>query len=280
MSNLALRALSALVVLPLLGALVLWQQPLGFGLLVVLVSALALHEYAAIMLAGASPRFRALVVALGALYTAALYLAPASALVWTLGALVATAAVTLIDPGEIPAAGARLGAATFSVLYVGGLAAPLALLQRDAAHGRAWVLLAVGVTFGNDTGAYFGGRAFGRHKLYPKVSPAKTVEGGIGGLVASLVIMFAVRATARPLADGRRLPGGCAAGCRPGADRRSGRIAHQAVGGGQGLRPPHPRPRRHARPHRRSPVRRRLDLRLRRPPEIGGPRAGYPSGGR
>ncbi len=110
----------------------------------------------------------------------------------------ATAAVTLLDPGEIPAAGARLGAATFSVLYVGGLAAPLALLQRDAAHGRAWVLLAIGVTFGNDTGAYFGGKAFGRHKLYPKVSPAKTVEGGLGGLVASLLIMFAVRATVAP----------------------------------------------------------------------------------
>jgi phosphatidate cytidylyltransferase len=198
MSNLALRALSALVVLPVLGALILWHEPLGFGLLVVLVSGLALHECAAIMLAGASPKFRAVVVALGALYTAALYLAPACALVWTLGALVATAAVTLIDPGEIPAAGARLGAATFSVLYIGGLAAPLALLQRDAAHGRAWVLLAIGVTFGNDTGAYFGGKAFGRHKLYPKISPAKTVEGGIGGLVASLVIMFAVRATVAP----------------------------------------------------------------------------------
>ena len=106
--------------------------------------------------------------------------------------------MTLLDPGEIPAAGARLGAATFTVLYVGGLAAPLALLQRDAAHGRAWVLLAIGVTFGNDTGAYFGGKAFGRHKLYPKVSPAKTVEGGLGGLAASLLIMFAVRATVAP----------------------------------------------------------------------------------
>jgi hypothetical protein len=44
MSNLALRALSAVVLLPLLGALVLWREPLGFGALVVLVSALALVE--------------------------------------------------------------------------------------------------------------------------------------------------------------------------------------------------------------------------------------------
>ena len=198
MSNLALRALSALVLLPVVGALILWQQPLGFGALVLLVSGLALHECAAIMLAGAPPKFRGAIVALGVAFTAALYLAPGYGLVATLGALILTAALTLLDPGEIPAAGARLGAATFSVLYVGGLAAPLALLQRDADHGRAWVLLAIGVTFGNDTGAYFGGRGFGRHKLYPTVSPAKTVEGAVGGLVASLLIMFVVRATAAP----------------------------------------------------------------------------------
>ena len=65
MSNLALRALSALVLLPVVGALILWHEPLGFGALVVLVSGLALHECAAIMLAGASPKFRAMVVALG-----------------------------------------------------------------------------------------------------------------------------------------------------------------------------------------------------------------------
>ncbi len=58
------------------GALILWQQPLGFGALVLLVSGLALHECAAIMLAGAPPKFRAAIVALGVAFTAALYLAP------------------------------------------------------------------------------------------------------------------------------------------------------------------------------------------------------------
>ncbi|HEY5091570.1 MAG TPA: phosphatidate cytidylyltransferase, partial [Polyangia bacterium] len=190
MSNLALRALSALIILPLLGALVLWHQPLGFGALVVLVAALALVEYAAITLPAASPRFRALVVAVGAGFTAALYLVPGQALVWGLAALMATATLVLVSPGDIPAAGARLGLATFGVFYIGGLAAPLAILQRDAPRGRAWVLLAVAVTFGNDAGAYFAGRSLGRHKLYPAVSPAKTVEGGVGGMAAALLIMF------------------------------------------------------------------------------------------
>ncbi len=198
MSNLALRALSALILLPLLGALVLWHQPLGFGALVVLVAALALIEYTTIALPAASPRLRVAVVAVGAGFTAALYLAPGQALVWGLVALMATTTLVLISPGEIPAAGARLGLATFGVFYIGGLAAPLAILQRDAPRGRAWVLLAVAVTFGNDAGAYFAGRSLGRHKLYPAVSPAKTVEGGLGGMAAALLIMFVVRATLSP----------------------------------------------------------------------------------
>jgi len=186
------------VALPLLAALVLWVPPLGFGLFVLLVAGLALHECAAIMLAGTTPAFRGLVVALGVGYSAALYFAPGLAFPWTLAALTGTAAVVLFDPGEIPAAGHRLAGAVFSVFYVGGLAAPLGLLQRDDAHGRAWVLLAVAVTFGNDTGAYFAGRALGRHKLYPKISPGKSVEGAIGGMLASLAMMFALKATLSP----------------------------------------------------------------------------------
>ncbi|HEX4384045.1 MAG TPA: phosphatidate cytidylyltransferase, partial [Myxococcales bacterium] len=42
-------------------------------------------------------------------------------------------------------------------------------------------------TWANDTGAYFAGRAFGKHKLYPRISPSKTWEGAIGGTLSSIV---------------------------------------------------------------------------------------------
>jgi phosphatidate cytidylyltransferase len=198
MSNLALRVLTAAVGLPLVALLVLWQEPLGFELLVLLVAGLALTEYAAMVLAAAPRGLRAGVVALGVGLSAALYAAPALGVVWLMLAFLAVAALVLFRPGEINQAGVRLATAMLGVYYLGLLTAPLAILKRDAPHGPAWVLLAVAVTFGNDTGAYFAGRAFGRHKLYPTISPSKTVEGGVGGLVASLALMLGARATLAP----------------------------------------------------------------------------------
>ena len=59
-------------------------------------------------------------------------------------------------------------------------------------------MLAIALTFSNDTGAYFAGRGLGRHKLYPAVSPAKTVEGAVGGMLAGLLVLLGARATFVP----------------------------------------------------------------------------------
>jgi phosphatidate cytidylyltransferase len=58
---------------------------------------------------------------------------------------------------------------------------------RGLDDGRNWVYLAMLTTFANDTGAYFIGRATGKHKLTPAISPAKTWEGAIGGLASAVV---------------------------------------------------------------------------------------------
>jgi phosphatidate cytidylyltransferase len=50
------------------------------------------------------------------------------------------------------------------------------------------LLLPVLVTWASDIGAYAVGRTLGRHKLIPSISPGKTVEGAIGGLLASMLI--------------------------------------------------------------------------------------------
>jgi phosphatidate cytidylyltransferase len=72
------------------------------------------------------------------------------------------------------------------VLYIGWLLGLLVALRIEA--GRDWVYLALLATFGSDTAAYFIGRAFGRHKMAPRISPGKTWEGAAGGLLGSVIV--------------------------------------------------------------------------------------------
>jgi phosphatidate cytidylyltransferase len=68
------------------------------------------------------------------------------------------------------------------VLYVGWLGSYLIPLRQLDQDGQ-WAFLAIFATFANDTGAYFVGLAVGRTPLAPRISPSKTVEGSLGGLL-------------------------------------------------------------------------------------------------
>ena len=70
------------------------------------------------------------------------------------------------------------------VLYIGWLGAYLVSV-RSLPEGMWWVLLVLPAIWFADAGAYFIGRAFGRHKLSPRLSPKKTWEGYIGGVVVA-----------------------------------------------------------------------------------------------
>jgi phosphatidate cytidylyltransferase len=93
--------------------------------------------------------------------------------------------VSLSQPQPLQAAGVRLAWLIAGPLYVGGLLSSLGRLHL-ANHGGQWVLLAMWIAWASDTGAYFAGRFFGKHKLAPRVSPSKTIEGAIGGVLGSL----------------------------------------------------------------------------------------------
>jgi len=81
----------------------------------------------------------------------------------------------------------------FGVLYI---AVPMAFLvltrflteQQSGKEGWHLVMLVLAVTKASDVGAYFTGSLIGRHKLAPRVSPNKTVEGSAGGIAASTVV--------------------------------------------------------------------------------------------
>jgi phosphatidate cytidylyltransferase len=73
-------------------------------------------------------------------------------------------------------------------LYVGWLLSLLISLKLEA--GRSWVYLVLFVTIASDTAAYFIGKAIGKHKLAPSISPGKTWEGTIAGICGAILISF------------------------------------------------------------------------------------------
>ena len=78
-----------------------------------------------------------------------------------------------------------------AVCLAGGVVIPLLFSSLVRLHamekGRFFILLPFVMAFMSDTGAYFAGLNFGKHKLAPTISPKKTVEGVIGGVVAAVM---------------------------------------------------------------------------------------------
>lgn len=83
---------------------------------------------------------------------------------------------------------------TVALCILAGAVMPLMLTSlvklAQRPHGIAYALLPFAAAFLSDSGAYFVGIFFGRHKLCPLLSPKKTVEGAVGGLVTTIVAMM------------------------------------------------------------------------------------------
>jgi phosphatidate cytidylyltransferase len=90
-----------------------------------------------------------------------------------------------------PAHASALGAALAGVLAL--VPAWLALVRIDSAwpRGGEWALFILTLAFAADTGAFFAGRYFGRVRLAPRVSPGKTWEGVMGGMLTAGAVAFA-----------------------------------------------------------------------------------------
>ncbi len=100
----------------------------------------------------------------------------------------------------------RISRTMFSIAYAGGLMGFVVQLRiisgdkwgDDCRWGMLALLSTIAVVKCNDTGAYFAGHAFGKHKMTPKLSPGKTWEGSIGGFVGAI---FAAMLFLGPVAD-------------------------------------------------------------------------------
>lgn len=166
-------------------------------IIVPIVAVVCLAEYAAMAFPGDRwGHGAALSAGYALVYGATVYgTGPTVGAAWAATALGAMVFATF-SAGDLEGAADRAGRLLVGIGWI-GLLATIVLLRRTE-HGLAWLFLVLGSSWLGDTGAYFAGRAFGRHPLYPRVSPKKTWEGVAGGITLATVGTFCIRALGLP----------------------------------------------------------------------------------
>ena len=189
MSSLASRILVAIVLLPLVIAVVNLGGWWLFALALV-GGLVALHELYVM-----ARELRPLVLGGYLGFVLALLGFQLGGLAWMVGGILAALMLSFVVYGlsDVRAsATTSFGVTLLGVVWVGaGLG--FLLLIRDIPEFGFWAVMAVLLTvFAADTGAFFVGRTLGRHKLAPAISPAKSWEGFVGGLVAAIAMAFMI----------------------------------------------------------------------------------------
>jgi phosphatidate cytidylyltransferase len=185
------RVLTAVLLVAVLAGVMLGLPPIGTVLLLTVLILVGAWEWAGFIGSGA-PTSRALYTGIVALALAAalwlhsivpgfLGVTMGVAMVWWFGAFL----WICFAPGSVT----RLGAAAAGLLAL--VPCWLALVHITlATNDTYWVMFTLALVWAADTGAFFAGRWFGRVPLAPRVSPKKTWEGVIGGLLVSGVVAF------------------------------------------------------------------------------------------
>ena len=104
--------------------------------------------------------------------------------VWWVLYVVVDFLYAIVKAGEVKFV--QILAGIFAVVVIPYSFSAFLRMEASGIH-RAYLLLPFILSFACDTFAYFAGRAFGKHKLAPKVSPKKTIEGSIGGIAGNVV---------------------------------------------------------------------------------------------
>jgi phosphatidate cytidylyltransferase len=168
--------------MPLALAALFATGPAVYGLIVLLLALLALHEY--LTLCGVERLIRAAVLGCAAPLLAAVPSGHAPAV----GAAVLPAlALAALWRVEDPARRFRgLAEGCFGLAYIGYAMGCLWFLRESVSDGPAWVFLVLASTWAGDSAAYFAGSRFGRRRFAPRLSPNKTWAGAVGGLAGSI----------------------------------------------------------------------------------------------
>jgi len=179
------RIITALVLIPLVISGIFFLPPLSFTVIVGVILSLALWEWANITgITGYWPRFLYIAILWG-LYWLNTFISPMLLTYIAVGCWIVAAGLVIAYAKGRKKDINRVFYRIFGILLFVGCWTGLSFLHFMNAKLLLLLLL---IIWGADIGAYFVGCKFGKHKLAERVSPKKTVEGFIGGIVAVLLV--------------------------------------------------------------------------------------------
>jgi phosphatidate cytidylyltransferase len=174
------RVLTSLVLIPLVVWLIVFAPYPVFWASVIAFAVLCYREYTRLVEGHGLASMAIAGYAAGLLFLAELPRYTA----W-LPMLIALAGLALaLRTADLRLALTTAGAFVLGVFYIFGAWSSALALRQISPH---WLLFAVALNWAGDVSAYYAGRAFGRRKLAPHISPAKTVEGSVASVAASLL---------------------------------------------------------------------------------------------
>lgn len=205
-SNLFLRVASAAVLVPLVLALIIWGNTWMWAGFMALVAILGGWEFMKItngkesnITRGVSVFF-ALIPAFTAYFVAGSNAPCACEHNWLILGIACAISVwgaflfNCFRPRVIERASNVITGTLGCAAYVGITCLFLALYKRNLGDdANAWIFTLMAMTWLSDTGAYFVGRALGKHKMAPILSPKKSMEGAAGGFVCALIAAIAAK---------------------------------------------------------------------------------------
>ncbi|MCB9675420.1 MAG: CDP-archaeol synthase [Alphaproteobacteria bacterium] len=194
------RLIAGLTGLAILLPAVIWGGLIAVHVIVSLSLLICVYEYAS--MAFPDDRNAAmgwLALGVGTHYAGLVWLAEKHATMMALFGVATLIFVTLRPGEDLHRATDRAGRYLLGVTWVGLLV--FLVLLRALPDGLAWCFVALGISWLGDTGAYFAGRSFGSRKLYERISPNKTVEGMVGGVITATIGVFVITAIGLPSAN-------------------------------------------------------------------------------
>ena len=182
---------TAIIIIPPVVLLIALGPPVVFTLMVVIATFFGLREFYNLALPHSKKIERLIGISLGIILSLIITYGDAKVVSpFVVLLLLILSLLFMATSKNLSSTISNIGITFFGIFYIGFLLSHVSLI-RNMEDGKLWALFLMVTVWAGDIFALFSGSLFGKHKLYPKISPNKTYEGLAGAIVGSIIVALA-----------------------------------------------------------------------------------------